>query len=291
MGSPAGASRSTVARSSLRYAFALAFAHLLSVAEVLVVVVALRGHTPDGARFQPSYVSTAVLLAILCTLAVLAGGVVIIVRSLSWFIPGRLPTTAQRRTAMNLIRDQSLLLAATWAAGGSIFVLLDRDGGLGLAVATGLTVVLGGAAATGTGVLLSQRTVRPIVAAATRGCSDFAGFVTAPGVLARLISMWLLSSGLPSLAIAVLVIFRSNGWIVPATASVEIPVLVLSLVAVMLGWRGMILVSRSIADPIREVVDAMAEIEHGRIGTSVDVYERSEIGRLQSGFNRMVAGL
>jgi class 3 adenylate cyclase len=35
----------------------------------------------------------------------------------------------------------------------------------------------------------------------------------------------------------------------------------------------------------------MAEVEHGRIGTSVGAYERSQIGRLQTGFNRMVAGL
>jgi len=53
----------------------------------------------------------------------------------------------------------------------------------------------------------------------------------------------------------------------------------------------MILTSRSISDPLGEVVDAMAEVEHGRIGTYVGAYERSQIGRLQTGFNRMVAGL
>jgi class 3 adenylate cyclase len=53
----------------------------------------------------------------------------------------------------------------------------------------------------------------------------------------------------------------------------------------------MILVSRSISDPVREVVDAMAEVEQGRLGKTIDVYEQSEIGRLQKGFNRMVAGL
>jgi class 3 adenylate cyclase len=53
----------------------------------------------------------------------------------------------------------------------------------------------------------------------------------------------------------------------------------------------MILVSRSISDPVHEVVDAMAQVEQGRIGDTLDVYERSEIGHLQSGFNRMVAGL
>lgn len=287
MSSQADPPRRAVVRSSLRYALGLEFAHLLSVGEVVVVVAALSGRTPGSAYFN-DHVITAVALAALCAVIILTGGAVIIGRALSWFLPGRQPTARQRRAAMNLVRDQSLLLATTWIAGGVIFILVNRDGGPGLAVSTGFAVIFGGAAATGTAVLVSQRTVRPIVAAATR---SYEGFITAPGVLVRLINMWLLSSALPSLAIAALIILRSNGWIIAKTASVEIPVLVLSLVAVMLGWRGMILASRSISDPIGEVVDAMAEIEHGRTGTIVDVYERSEIGRLQTGFNRMVAGL
>jgi adenylate cyclase len=35
----------------------------------------------------------------------------------------------------------------------------------------------------------------------------------------------------------------------------------------------------------------MAEVERGHLGQTIDVYERSEIGQLQSGFNRMVTGL
>ena len=88
-----------------------------------------------------------------------------------------------------------------------------------------------------------------------------------------------------------LVVVRSNGWLIPKTASVEIAVLVVALAAVLLGLPTMILTSRSISDPIGEVVDAMAEVEQGDFDTAVDVFERSEIGRLQSGFNRMVAGL
>ena len=84
---------------------------------------------------------------------------------------------------------------------------------------------------------------------------------------------------------------RANGWIIPADAPIETPVLVLALVAVVLGSRAMILVASSISDPLHEVVDAMAEVERGNIGNMIDVYERSEIGQLQTGFNRMVAGL
>jgi adenylate cyclase len=72
---------------------------------------------------------------------------------------------------------------------------------------------------------------------------------------------------------------------------VEIAVLVIALAAVVLGLPTMILTSRSISDPIGEVVNAMAEVEKGDFDTEVDVFERSEIGRLQGGFNRMVAGL
>ncbi|ORB14839.1 adenylate/guanylate cyclase domain-containing protein [Mycobacterium noviomagense] len=274
----------------MRYAGGLVFAHLVATSEILVIAVALSGHTTGGAQVHLSAknVITAIVLVVVGTLTVAVGAVVILAPSLRWFITGREPDPNHRRAATKILRNQSVLLAATWVSGGVVFILLDLNGGVTVAVSTGLAVLFGWSAATGTAVLLTQRTLRPIVAAATEG-SD--GFVTVPGVLVRLIGMWLLSSALPSVAIAALVFLRSLGWIIHKNASIEIPVLVLSLVAVMLGLRGTILVARSISDPVREVVNAMAEVEHGRIGTFVDVYERSEIGRLQRGFNRMVSGL
>lgn len=103
--------------------------------------------------------------------------------------------------------------------------------------------------------------------------------------------MWLMTSALPSIGIAVVVLMRSTGWIIQKNASIEIPVIVLSVISVLVGLRGMAIVALSISDPVHDVVAAMARVERGQIATRVDVYERSEIGRLQSGFNRMVAGL
>jgi class 3 adenylate cyclase len=120
---------------------------------------------------------------------------------------------------------------------------------------------------------------------------DFEHAERAPGVRARMILMWTMCSALPGAGIVVLVMLRANGWIIQRDAPIEVPVLVLALVAVVLGMRAMILVSSSISDPIHDVVDAMAEVERGRLGDTIDVYERSELGQLQTGFNRMVAGL
>jgi class 3 adenylate cyclase len=137
-------------------------------------------------------------------------------------------------------------------------------------------------------MLFTHRTFRPIVAAAWRETEIREN---APGVLPRLVSMWFITCALPAAAIVILIVCRRMGWIIDRTASVETPVLVLCLVAVLLGVRAMILVARSISDPVGEVVSAMARVQHGEMDVSVGIYEHSEIGRLQTGFNRMVAGL
>jgi len=83
-------------------------------------------------------------------------------------------------------------------------------------------------------------------------------------VRARLILMWGdVFPPSPARAIVVLVLLRAQGWIVSDNAPIEVPVMVLALVAVVLGFRAMILVSSSISDPLHEVVGAMAEVERG----------------------------
>ena len=140
--------------------------------------------------------------------------------------------------------------------------MLNRERGAALLLPIVLGVVLGGAAAAGTGLLLAQRTLRPIMAAATRGREPR---LAVPGVFARLVLLWFLCSAVPIGVIATFVVLRSNGWLIQKSASLDVPVLVVSLAALVLGLPTMILTSRSIADPVGEVVDAMAEVEHGHI--------------------------
>lgn len=277
-------------RLSINYAAGLAGAHLLAVADAAAIVIPLHNQTASGAYayFGAKNMITAVILVVLGAIAVAVGGATILAPVLRWFVHGQAPDPRQRRAATRLVRRQSLILAATWAASGVIFLALNLDGGVTLAVATLLAVVFGGSAASGLSLLLTQRSLRPILVAATQGSE---GVVIAPRVLTRLMGMWLMGCGLPCAAIVALIIMRSNGWIVQKTASVEMPILSVTLAAVLLGLPIMILTSRSISDPVREVVDAMAQVKQGRIDTFVGVYERSEIGRLQSGFNRMVTGI
>ncbi|MGH3677751.1 MAG: adenylate/guanylate cyclase domain-containing protein [Mycobacterium sp.] len=268
----------------------MALAYLLSVAAAVAIVIPFGGEALSEAQtyFTRQNIIISAVLTAVGTVVVAVGGMLTIAPSSRWFIPGRQPDTRQRRAAKRLFGWQSAILGATWVVSGAISFLLNRHGGIAIAVPTLLGVLFGGSAAAGIGLLLTQNVIRPILVAATEPSERL---IAAPGVLARLILLWLLCSALPSGVIAALIFVRSNGWLIPETASVDIAVLVVSLAAVLLGLPTMILTSRSISDPIGEVVGAMAQVEKGQLDTEVDVFERSEIGRLQNGFNRMVAGL
>ncbi|CAN5490338.1 hypothetical protein BH20ACT15_BH20ACT15_16130 [soil metagenome] len=62
-------------------------------------------------------------------------------------------------------------------------------------------------------------------------------------------------------------------------------------IALFFGLFALILASRAAADPITSVRRAINEVEGGDFDVEVPVYDASELGLLQAGFNRMVEGL
>jgi adenylate cyclase len=279
-----------MSRLAVDYAGRLAGAYVLSVSAAVAILIPLGGEALLGTQhyFTPKNIVSSAVLVTVGIVAVAIGGALNIMPTLRWFDHGLEPDERQRKALTRLLARQSSLLASTWVVSGAISITMNTSGGIGIIVPTVLGVMLGGSAASGIGLLLTMNIVRPILAAATNTSERL---IAVPGVQARLILLWLLCSGLPCAVIMALVVVRSNGWLIPKTASVELAILVVALAAVLLGLPTMILTSRSISDPIREVVDAMAEVERGRFDTEVEMFERSEIGRLQAGFNRMVTGL
>jgi adenylate cyclase len=279
----------------VRYAAGLVFAQLLTAAEVVAVVLSLSRQSWSTTTTPSMDANLAMLIAVVVVglIVTAVGGYLNITPSLRWFVAGAEPGSNQRRAAIKIVRRQSFLLMAIWAISGALFIVTNPRAGLGPVLLLVIAVSFGCTSSVSTSLLFTQRIVRPIVAAASTeyGSTEYGRGETAPGVVARLVMMWLVNSALPSLAIALLVVCHANGWLIPRSASVVLPVVVLTTVSGTLSMRALILVSRSISDPLTDVVQAMAEVEHGRIGRTVDVYERSEIGRLQLGFNRMVAGL
>jgi adenylate cyclase len=268
----------------VRYAAGLAFAYLLSAGEVIAIVISVSGEAVIGAQavLSGKNLIATVAIVIFGTVTVWLSGVALVARALHRAGPAR------TRKPPNITRRQSAILLTPWAVAAAVLIPLNLDGGIRVLTLLVSAVMFGATATVCTGFLFTQRALRALMVAAT---VDLEHAERAPGVRARLILMWTMCTALPGAGIVVLVMLRANGWIIQPDAPIETPVLVLALVAVVLGLRAMILVSSSISDPVHEVVDAMAEVERGQLGNKIDVYERSELGQLQSGFNRMVAGL
>lgn len=287
---PATEQRKSARRLAIEYGSDLALSYVLAVVEAAAILVPLRGHTSIGANadFAKANTAAVVALVLLGTIGVATAGILSAAPTLRWYAAGDEPDQGQREAAMKLPGRQSAILFGAWGVTGGIFMLLNLGGGAQLLLPIALGVLLGGPAAAGTAMLLAQRVLRPIMRAATLGCEPH---LAVPGVYARLVLLWFLCSAFPIGVIATLVMLRSYGWLIDKSASLDVPILVVALAALVLGLPTMILTSRSISDPLGEIVDAMAEVEHGRMGTYVGSYERSQIGRLQTGFNRMVAGL
>jgi class 3 adenylate cyclase len=260
----------------VRYAAGLAFAYLLSAAEVVAIVVSVSGESVVGAA------------AVLSTENLIATVAIILVGTVGVWMAGIATVNPRQGKTPNISRRQSAILLAPWGIAAVVMIPLNIGGGVRVAILLVSAMMFGATSTVCTGFLFTQRALRRLMVTAT---VDFEHAERAPGVRARLILMWTMCSALPGAGIVVLVMLRANGWIIQPDAPIETPVLVFALVAVVLGLRAIILVSTSISDPVHEVVDAMAEVERGHLGQMVEVYERSELGHLQSGFNRMVAGL
>jgi adenylate cyclase len=283
--------RTSPASLGAHYAAGLTFAYLITAAEVLALVWSLTGRTFGDTKAlltQSNIVTLAVVVAA-GAVVVAVGGYRQIAPSLRWLHSETIHDGRERHRAINIVRHQSALLLGVWAVSGAILLVSNLEAGVGPAMLIGFAVGFGGASTMSASLLFTQRIYRPVVAAAT--VDDVPSRATAPGIATRLVMMWLVNSALPSAAIVGLILCKANGWLIPVTASLDVPIVVLSVVSVLLGLRALILVARSIADPVRDVVDGMAEVEQGRIGRTVDVYEQSEIGHLQRGFNSMVTGL
>ncbi|SEH71273.1 Adenylate cyclase, class 3 [Mycolicibacterium rutilum] len=272
-------------RLLVRYAAGLAFAYLLTAGEVIVIVASLAGRSVITLG---NVVTTAALLAV-GTATVAASAVAILIPPLRFLKAGREPTPAERASTLNMMRRQAAATLAPWVLTAAVLIPLNINAGSTTLAVIGSAMLFGAIATVCTGFLFTLRTLRPVLTSVAPDPTT--PRLTAPGVRARLLLMWTVCTALPGVAIAALLVLRDTGRLTGETAAIELALLVLALVAVVVGLRAMILVSMSISDPLQDVVQAMADVERGRIDRSVDVYEWSEIGRLQRGFNSMVAGL
>jgi adenylate cyclase len=205
-----------------------------------------------------------------------------------WLRSDRAPTAEERRVVLRAPRSITLIHAFLWSLAAVIFGVLTATyyGELGQRVA--ITVLLAGLTTCAIVYLVSERQLRP--AAARALASGVEARRLAPGVRSRAFLTWALGSAVPVFGILLIALSTLTEQDFSAE-ELATTALVLGGVALAVGVVIAMLSARAVADPIRSLRTGVKGVEEGDLDVEVPVYDGSEIGELQAGFNRMVAGL
>jgi adenylate cyclase len=207
----------------------------------------------------------------------------------SWIGAEREPDEREARQVLRAPLHIAFINAVLWLAATLLFTVLNIvafDARLGLSV--GITVALGGITTSAFAYLASERLLRAASARVLAARTSSRPLV--PGVTARALLAWALGTGVPALGLLLVGLFAIT-WAPVSKGELAITALGLAGVALVVGLLITFLTARATADPVLSVRDALRRVEDGELDTQVTVYDGSELGLLQAGFNRMAEGL
>ena len=206
----------------------------------------------------------------------------------NFLIEEREPTRDERREVLLGPVRLAVVNAVLWVGATVIFGALNASFSGELGVAVGTTTLLGGITTTAIAYLLSERVLRGATAAAMGAAAPRRPVV--PGVAARSVIAWALGTGVPLLGMIMVSIYTVGGEDIDSR-ELALTVLGLGALGLVIGLLAVVLAARAASDPINSVRDALADVERGDLDVEVPIYDASELGLLQAGFNRMVEGL
>jgi adenylate cyclase len=205
-----------------------------------------------------------------------------------WLVEDRAPTERERKVVLRTPRRIVAVHFVLWTVAALLFGVLDAiyafESGLrmfGLIAFAGLVVCA-------FAYLIAERLIRPAAARAlATGIGDRR---LAPGIKSRILLPWVAATAVPVLGLITI------GISTLAEEDFErdelaLLMLVIGSVSVIIGGLALFLAARAVSDPIVGMRKAVRRVEEGDLDTHVDVYDGSEIGQLQAGFNSMVEGL
>ncbi|WP_123666150.1 adenylate/guanylate cyclase domain-containing protein [Actinocorallia herbida] len=288
----AGASREQVERRTRR--LVLSSVVVANIGGALVVLALAIVVLPD-----PVDLADAEALRRLNTGLLLAYLAVAIVVGVAWglrmfrpvrrlMLTGRRLEDEERRLMLRAPLRMMRVHVALWGPAGVGWALINLWFSPLMALKVGLTCLLGGLTTCTIIYLLTERLLRRAVtdALSTR-IPDESGV---PGVVARLVLAWTLGTAVPVLGLLIFGAVTLLGANVTARQMAWVAV-ALGATALIVGVAVTFLIAQAVAAPIDSVRQAIGRVERGDLDVEVPVYDGSQIGRLQAGFNHMVAGL
>ena len=226
----------------------------------------------------------------------LAGGAVLgtwwiesrTLRDLRWATEGRSPTLADQRGVFLTPWRIALSHLVIWGLGTVLLTVLYGRYDTDFIPRLGVTLIISGLVVATACYLSAEFALRPVAAAALAAGPP--PHRLAPGIMGRTLTIWILGSGLPLIGIALIALFSMIMRNL-TQRQLEVAVVIAAGMSLIVGFLLMWVHAWLTSTPVRVVRAALQRVEDGDLDANVVVFDGTELGELQRGFNSMVAGL
>jgi class 3 adenylate cyclase len=254
----------------------------------LVVMVAF----PTPSVFEPEVRWITFIVAPLYVAAALVVGIFWATRrvfaSVRWAIEERTPTREDQRNTFLAPWRLTRVLLILWGAGTILLTTLYAFTDTNYIPKCLLGISFPGIVVAAGSYLFTEFALRPVAAQALEAGKPPRRMTD--GLMGRTMLVWALGSGVPVLGIflsALITLMLRN--VTPTQFTVA--VMILALFALVFGFILMWILAWLTVTPVRVVGAALNRVEQGDLDTNLVVFDGTELGQLQRGFNSMVSGL
>jgi adenylate cyclase len=203
--------------------------------------------------------------------------------------PGGDPSEDDQRKVLAAPRRIFLFQALLWAVGSFVFFGANAHHSWVFAVSILLIVGLAGWTTSSLTYLLAERALRPVAGRVLRRGVPERRYVRS--VASRSMFAWALGTGFTVLGIVLIGTVALVDHQHVATKQLALTTIVLGGITIVVGGFSSYVAAQASSDPIRNLREAYGLVEDGDFDVEVPIYDGTEIGMLQAGFNEMLHGL
>jgi adenylate cyclase len=206
-----------------------------------------------------------------------------------WLVEERPATSAEQRLVLRAPLRLFVVQSVVWLCAAAFFGVLNGLDTWQVGAEVAIIITVTGMITATCAYLVTERLMRSLAVRAFANAPP-AGLASS-GVAVRAVLAWALGTGLPLAGLMAIGILDLSGGLRASGPKLALSTVAIGGVGLTVGLLAVSLAARATGDPVESVRRALARVADGELDVRAPVYDGTQIGQLQAGFNLMVTGL